>query len=314
MVTRQEKHKPKKKKWLWITLSILLILIIGGCAYAYSIYQNVKSTVDTELHKPVEGIDVNVSKKKVEEKEPINILLLGVDERKNDTGRSDTMIVMTLDPDNNQMQLVSIPRDTRTLIVGKGFQDKINHSYAFGGSDMSVATVEHFLDIDLDYYVRMNMEGLAQLVNAVGGITVNNDQQFSQGGYTFDTGQIHLNGDKALAYVRMRKGDPQGDIGRNQRQRQVIEGIIDKGAGLNVVGQINDILNVLGDNMVTNMKFEDMRNLAMNYRSARKNISTYQMVGNGTRIDGIYYMIMPEEEVAKAHRMITEFGTNGAKN
>ncbi|GAA0592009.1 transcription antiterminator LytR [Virgibacillus siamensis] len=309
MVTRQEKHKPKRKKWLWITLSVLLVLIIGGCAYAYSIYQNVKSTVDNELHKPVEGIDVNVSKKKVEDKEPINILLLGVDERQHDKGRSDTMIVMTLDPDNNQMQLVSIPRDTRTMIVGKGFQDKINHAYAFGGSEMSVATVENFLDIDLDYYVRMNMEGLAQLVNSVGGITVNNDQQFSQGGYTFDTGQLQLNGDQALAYVRMRKGDPQGDIGRNQRQRQVIEGVIDKGAGLNVVGQIDNIMNVLGDNMVTNMQFEDMRNLAMNYRSARKNISTYQMVGNGTRIDDIYYMIMPEEEVAKAHKMITEFGS-----
>src|SRR5699024_63461 len=129
------------------------------------------------------------------------------------------MIVMTLDPNNNQMQLVSIPRDSRTLIVGKGFQDKINHAYAFGGSEMSVATVENFLDIDLDYYVRMNMEGLAQLVDAVGGIMVNNDQQFSQSGYTFDTGKIQLDGDKALAYVRMRKQDPQGDVGRNDRQR-----------------------------------------------------------------------------------------------
>lgn len=307
MVTRQEKHKKGKKKWIWITLIVLLLLIIGGCAYAYSIYHNVKSTVDNELHKPVEGIDVDTSKKKVEEKEPIHILLLGVDERANDKGRSDTMIVMTLDPAHEKMQLLSIPRDTRTEIIGKGFEDKINHSYAFGGSEMSVATVEHFLDIDLDYYVRMNMEGLAQLVNAVGGITVNNDQAFSQGGYTFNTGKIQLNGDEALAYVRMRKQDPKGDLGRNQRQRQVIEGIIDKGAGLNVVNQIGDIMNVLGDNMVTNMKFENMRGLAMNYRSARKNISTYQMAGHGTRIDGIYYQIMSDEEVAKAHKMITEF-------
>lgn len=307
MVTRQEKHKKGKKKWIWITLIVLLLLIIGGCAYAYSIYHNVKSTVDNELHKPVEGIDVDTSKKKVEDKEPIHILLLGVDERANDKGRSDTMIVMTLDPAHEKMQLLSIPRDTRTEIIGKGFEDKINHSYAFGGSEMSVATVEHFLDIDLDYYVRMNMEGLAQLVNAVGGITVNNDQAFSQGGYTFNTGKIQLNGDEALAYVRMRKQDPKGDLGRNQRQRQVIEGIIDKGAGLNVVNQIGDIMNVLGDNMVTNMKFENMRGLAMNYRSARKNISTYQMAGHGTRIDGIYYQIMSDEEVAKAHKMITEF-------
>ncbi|WP_077328803.1 LCP family glycopolymer transferase [Virgibacillus siamensis] len=310
MVTRQEKNQTKrgKKKWLWIPLIVLFVLVIGGCAYAYSIYQNVKSTVDNELHKPVEGIDVGVSKKKVEDKEPINILLLGVDERKNDKGRSDTMIVMTLDPDQNQMQLLSIPRDTRTEIIGKGFEDKINHAYAFGNSEMSVDTVENFLDIDLDYYVRMNMEGLAQLVDAVGGITVNNDQEFSQGGYTFGTGQIQLDGKAALAYSRMRKQDPKGDLGRNQRQRQIIEGIIDKGAGVNIVNQIDDIMSVLGDNMATNMNFEDMRSLAMNYRSARKNISTYQMAGNGTKIDGIYYMIMPEEEIAKAHEMVVGFG------
>ncbi|WP_174614756.1 LCP family protein [Virgibacillus ihumii] len=308
MVTRQKEHKRGKKKWIWISLIVLLLLIGSGSAYAYSIYHNVKSTVDDELHKPVEGIDVTASQKKVKEKEPVNILLLGVDERKHDKGRSDTMIVMTLDPAHNKMQLLSIPRDTRTKIIGKGFQDKINHAYAFGGSEMSVATAEHFLDIDLDYYVRINMDGLAQLVNAVGGITVNNDLTFTQGGYTFNTGKLQLNGDKALAYARMRKEDPKGDIGRNQRQRQVIEGVINKGAGLNVVNRIDNIMGVFGDNMATNMKFEDMRNLAMNYRSARKNINTYQMAGNGTMIDGTYYMMMSDEEVAKAHRMIAEIG------
>lgn len=308
MVKRQDRHKPKKKKWIWVTLVIFFLFVGGGGTYAYSILHNVKSAVDTKLHKPVKGIDVDATKKKVEKKEPINILLLGVDERSYDKGRSDTMIVMTLDPANDHMQLVSIPRDTRTEIIGRGTQDKINHSYAFGGSEMSVATVENFLDIDLDYYVRMNMEGLEQLVNVVGGVTVNNDFTFTQGGHTFSTGKLQLNGDEALAYVRMRKKDPQGDIGRNERQRQVIEGIIKKSASVNVVNQIDDILDVLGNNMVTNMKFADMRNLASNYRSARKDMSTYQMAGQGTRIDGIYYQLMSVEEVEKAHGMISEFG------
>ncbi len=280
MATRQGKHKTgKKKKWIWITVIAVILVIGGGSAYAYSILHNVQSTVDTKLHKPIDGIDVDITKQKVEKKEPINILLLGVDERAYDKGRSDTMIVMTLDPNNNQMQLVSIPRDTRTKIIGRGTMDKINHSYAFGGSEMSVATVENFLDIDLDYYVRMNMQGLQQLVDAVGGITVTNDRAFTQGGHTFDAGELQLNGDKALDYVRMRKEDPRGDLGRNERQRQVIEGIIREGANLNVVNKIDGIMDVLGNNMVTNMKFADMRDLASNYRSARKDISTYQMAG-----------------------------------
>ncbi|WP_343754114.1 LCP family protein, partial [Lentibacillus halophilus] len=196
MAKRRDVHKKKKKKWLWITMAMILLVIGGGSPYAYSVLHNVQNTVDNELHKPIEGIDPEFTKKKVEKEEPINILLLGVDERAYDKGRSDTMIVMTLDPAHNQMQLLSIPRDTRTDIIGHGTVDKINHSYAFGDSEMAVATVESFLDIDMDYYVRMNMQGLQQLVGAVGGITVtNNDQAFDQGGHTFPTGELQLNGD-----------------------------------------------------------------------------------------------------------------------
>ncbi|WP_085522677.1 LCP family glycopolymer transferase [Tuberibacillus sp. Marseille-P3662] len=313
MVTRQEKHKPKKKKWLWLVLLVVFLLVGGGGAYAYSIYSDVKSTVDEQLHEPVSGIDNKLTKKKVDKKDPINILLLGVDERKNDTGRSDTMIVMTLDPDDNRMQMVSIPRDTRTELVGEGphggEQDKINHAYAFGGSEMSVDTVENFLDISLDYYVKMNMEGLDQLVDAVGGITVTNDLAFTQNGHQFGTGELDLNGDQALAYARMRKQDPDGDFGRNERQRQVIKGIINQGAHLNVVNKIDDVMDVLGKNMTTNMQFEDMRHLATDYRSARKNMKTYEVSGQGTRINGIYYLQVPNQEVQKVHKMIKKYSS-----
>ncbi|WP_173915546.1 LCP family protein [Halobacillus sp. Marseille-Q1614] len=311
MKKRKDLHKPKRrKKWLWITLTVILLIGVGVAVYVYSIYHNVKSTVDNEIHESVTGIDREITEKKVEAKEPLNVLLLGVDEREGDRGRSDTMIVMTLDPANERMQMVSIPRDTRTQIAGKGIEDKINHAYAFGGSDMSVNTVENFLDIELDYYLRMNMEGLGQLVNAVGGISVHNDFAFDYSGKSFSEGEINLKGEEALAWVRMRYDDPQGDAGRNERQRQVIQGIIDKGANMNAVGKINEVMNVLGNNVATNMKFEDMRNLVTNYRAARKDISTYQMTGQGTRIDNIYYLQVPQSEVEKAHEMITEVSSS----
>ncbi|WP_163526950.1 LCP family protein [Halobacillus ihumii] len=308
MATRKDRRK-KKRKWLWVSLAVVLLVAGGSAAYLYSIYRNVKTTVDSEIHKKVSGIDHQVTEKKVEDEEPINVLLLGVDEREHDTGRSDTMIVMTLDPANDRMQMVSIPRDTRTKIVGKGIMDKINHAYAFGGSDMSVNTVENFLDISLDYYVRMNMEGLSQMVDLVGGITVQNDFAFTQGGYNFPKGQIELEGNEALAWVRMRYDDPQGDAGRNERQRQVIQGVINKGSSINVVNNIGSIMDVFGENVATNMKFEDMRNLAMNYRSARENLTTYQMTGQGTRINDIYYLQVPQSEVKKTHEMIKEYSS-----
>ncbi|WP_158735755.1 LCP family protein [Alteribacillus sp. YIM 98480] len=297
----------KKRRLLKIVLVIALLLLIGGGAYGYYIYDNVKQTVDTNMNDPVETIDYERTERKVEEQETINILLLGVDERDGDSGRSDTMIVMTLDPNKDSMQLISIPRDTRTVIEGTGNEDKINHAYAFGGTDMALDTVESFLDIELDYYVDMNMEGLAQMVDAVGGIEVENDFAFEQNGKEFEEGTIELTGDEALRFVRMRKNDPDGDVGRNQRQRQVIQGMIEKGASLSGMNNYMEILQVMGDNVRTNMSFENMTDLAMNYRSARENIETYQMTGEGTRIDDIYYLIVPEEEIEKVHKMITAF-------
>src|SRR5699024_11686849 len=103
------------------------------------------------------------------------ILLMCVDARGADKGRSDALMVLTLNPKTDSMQIVSIPRDTRVEIAGRGTQDKINHAYAFGGADMAVNTVENFLDVDMDYYVSMNMEGMEELVDQLGGITVEND-------------------------------------------------------------------------------------------------------------------------------------------
>ena len=117
--------------------------------------------------------------------EPVSILLLGADERGEDKGRSDSLMVITLNPKNNSMKTVSIPRDTYTEIVGKGKSDKINHAYAFGGVDMSVATVEKFLNVPINYYIEVNMEGFKDIVDAVGGVDVNNDLEFTQDGSSF---------------------------------------------------------------------------------------------------------------------------------
>ncbi|KHE72279.1 LCP family protein [Halobacillus sp. BBL2006] len=304
----KKKKRRKKRRWKVLLFLFAIIVVIGGI-YLFSIYNNVRTTVNQDLHEDVDSIDTDETKEKVDKKEPINILLLGVDERENDVGRSDTMIVMTLDPNHNKMQMVSIPRDTKTEIAGDGRVTRINHAYAYGGSDMAANTVENFLDIDLDYYVRVNMEGLSQLVDAVDGITVQNNRAFSSGGFDFKKGEIELNGREALAFVRMRKNDPNGDLGRNERQRQVIQGIIDKGASLNIMNKVDEVMTVLGDNVSTNMQFDDMRRLATNYRSARKNISTYQMSGQGTMTNGMYLMIMSDEEIQKTHDMIVDFGS-----
>ncbi|HLR78980.1 MAG TPA: LCP family protein [Bacillota bacterium] len=302
---RVDRHKPKRL-WLKIPLIIILLIGIGIAGYAYSIYHNAKKTVNDKIHDPVESIDTSVAKEKLQNTEPVNILLLGIDAETGEQGRSDALMILSLHPKNEEMQLISIPRDTRTTIVGKGVEDKINHAYAFGGTDMAVATVENFLNIELDYYVSMNMQGLQELVDELGTITVNNEIEWNDGTYDFKKGPIEMDGTQTMHFVRMRKQDPEGDFGRTKRQRKVILGIIDRGATVGSIPKINGTIDILGNNMTTNMDFDDMKTLFNGYGDTRNHFTSYMMEGTGTTIDGTYYMIVPEEEIEKVHRMIAE--------
>lgn len=300
----RKKQKKSRKLWLKIPLVIITVFILGVGTYAFSVYNNAKKTVNNEMHEPVQSIDLTKTKKKVKATEPLNILLMGIDSESSEKGRSDALMILSLDPKNNAMQLVSIPRDTRTEIVGKGKQDKINHAYAFGGADMTIATVENFLDVDLDYYVRINMSGLASLVDQLNGITVYNDIAWNDGQYNFDFGPTKMDGDKTMSYVRMRKQDPDGDFGRTKRQRHVIQGIVERGASVGSITKIDGMINILGNNMATNLDFDDMKRLLFDYKDTRKNFTDYQMQGTGKTIDGVWYLIVEEDEIAKVRQMI----------
>ncbi|BCB05879.1 polyisoprenyl-teichoic acid--peptidoglycan teichoic acid transferase TagU [Bacillus sp. KH172YL63] len=300
---RSDKHT-SKRKWPKVVGIIVLLLFLGGGAYAYSIYHSLNKTVETMN----EEIDRPKSEKRTEEvefnkKHPFSVLLLGVDERAGDRGRSDTMIVVTVNPQEKTTKMLSIPRDTRVEIVGKGIDDKINHAYAFGGVEMSMDTVEQFLDIPIDYYAKINMEGFKDIVNAVGGVTVNNDFAFTYSGHTFNEGALSLNGDEALLYSRMRKQDPRGDFGRQARQRQVIQAVIKEGASVSSLWNYGDIFEAIGDNVKTNLTLDEMVEIQKNYKDATKDIKQSQIAGSGAMINNgsqdIYYYIVPEEERQK---------------
>lgn len=304
----RRERKKSRKLWLKIPLIIILVLVLAVGGYAVSVYLNAKNTVNNKMHDPVETIDTDLTKKKLQDTEKINILLLGIDSEGegNQKGRSDAMLVMQLDPEEDSISIVSIPRDSRTEIIGKGMDDKINHAFAFGGADMSVATVENFLDIELDYYVNINMDGLVELVDELGTITIHNDIEWSDKGYDFPEGKLEMDGDKTKSFVRMRKKDPAGDFGRTQRQRKVIEGVINEGAQVGSVPKFSSMMDILGDNMNTNMDFDDMKVLFNSYRDTRRNVSEHMIEGSGQNIDGVYYLVVPDEEKQKARDILTE--------
>ncbi|KZE38903.1 trascriptional regulator [Bhargavaea cecembensis] len=294
---KRRRKKRKRRIWPWIVGPIVLILVAVG-VYVAMVYKDLTDTLDT-VHEPIEREASEKREKPVSlnDQEPFSTLVLGVDEREGDRGRSDTMIVLTVNPKEQTTKMVSIPRDTYTEIVGRGTQDKLNHAYAFGGIEMAMDSTENLLDIPIDYVVQVNMESFQDIVDAVGGVTVQNNMSFKSGQYTFPEGPVELNGEEALAYVQMRKQDPNGDFGRQDRQKDVIMGVLREGASANSILNYQSIFGAIGKNIRTNMTLDEMLGL-QDYRGAIGQVDQlYFEKGQGQRIDGIWYYMMNEEEL-----------------
>lgn len=310
MGLRRERKK-KRRRWLrFIIINFFIFILSVFAGYLYYLYASVKDTAE-KMNDPQswQGSAKRANgKANLLNGDPVSILLMGVDERAHDSGRTDTLIMVTLNPEKESMYMFNIPRDTRTEIIGKGFEDKINHAYAFGDVKMTIETVENFLQgVPVDYFVKVNMESFKQIVDALGGVHVNNKFAFSYDGETFPAGQIFLdNGEKALKYTRMRYDDPKGDFGRQERQREVIRAIIEEGAQISNLTRFTDILAVLGDNIKTNLTFEEMKLLQKNYKNCRFNIQSFVVNGKGTMIDEVYYYIVSQEERQKISNQLKE--------
>ena len=273
--------------------------------YAGMVYHSLKNAVH-QMQGTEHKSEKRVADITFQNQDPFSILLLGVDERKNDIGRSDTMIVMTVNPNKQSINMLSLPRDTRTDIVGHGTVDKMNHAYAYGGIPMSINTVEGFLDIPIDYYVKMNMDGFQEIVDAVGGVTVENDMDLAYKGYSFPKGTLTLDGEEALIYTRIRKEDPRGDFGRQMRQRQVIQAILNKGASLSSLTNYQSIFEALGKNVETNLTFDEMMSIQSHYRSALNSIKQMSIEGKNETINGVWYFIVPDEERTKIQNQLKQ--------
>lgn len=293
-----------KRKWIRFLLFFLGAISIGLSIYLYNVYSNVANAVD-KMNKPIER---KVSAKREDKiqfnrKDPISILLVGVDEREGDSGRADSMLVMTLNPKEKTSKLISIPRDTRADLIDKDGNkhsyDKMNHTYAFGGIEMTINSIENFLNIPIDYYVEVNMEGFRDIVDAVGGIDVTNQIDFELEGVHLSQGDLHLNGEQALKYARMRKQDPRGDFGRQERQREVITKVIERGTSLKSLTNYTDILKAIEKNVKTNLTLDDMLGIQKLYKPAVQTIEKMEIKGTGGLFSNgkqnVYYYIVNDE-------------------
>ena len=288
----EELVKPKKKRKKRnpiLTVLLLLVLLAGGLWCGYTVTGLV-------LPDPHAGL----SDEQKEMLNNVNILVLGCDEREGESqARADVIIVATIRPDDKEVSLFSIPRDTRVAIEGHG-KDKINHAMAFGGIPLITDSVELLLGIQIDHAVKVNFDGFINVIDALGGVNINVPEKMYKPLEAIDLlpGYQTLYGEDALAFVRWR-GDGLGDYGRIARQQQFIAALTEKVKNMSV-GQALDVLDAVMDSIETDMTVREMTSYATNLIGLSSDkVHTYSFVGGSVYINGVNY-VEPDMEEIKA--------------
>jgi LCP family protein required for cell wall assembly len=288
-----------KRKAPFIIGAVLLIALLAGGIYA----------AGKTLYPVAAGVPSAVTSGK-----RINVLLLGIDARQGETmARSDSIIMASIDPKSKQISLLSIPRDTRVEIPGYGW-DKINSASAYGGPELTIKVVSNLIGVPLKNYVITNFSGFEDIVDVLGGVTLDVEQDMyhedeTEGGaYGIDLseGLQRLDGDKALQYVRYR-GYVQGDIDRTKHQQIFLMALAREILQPSTIPKLPKLIAEINKYVKTNMSTSEMVKTA----STMKNIEEYNMVsqtlpGRNIQVgDGSYWGVDP----AEAKQMVVKLFT-----
>ena len=231
-------------------------------------------------------------------KDKATIMIMGVDERSDDVGRSDTLMVATIDPARKEAALLSIPRDTRVAIPRNGY-DKINAAYAYGGEQLTQRTVEDFLGIRIDHYIIVNIHAFQKIVDAIGGIDINVEKRMyyedpwdDDGGLIIDLrpGMQHMDGKTAVTYVRYR--DEEGDIGRVKRQQKFMRACMDAVTTPAILPRLPGIIASVIDSVKTDLSVRQMLEFIGTLKESQaKGLRTEMVPGRPLYINEISYWI-----------------------
>ena len=214
----------------------------------------------------------------------IRIMLLGVDQRKDDVGRSDTLMVAAVDTTSEKTALLSIPRDTCTEIDGNGY-DKINHAYAFGGHELSQKSVEHLLGVPMDHYIIIDIQAFKRIIDMIGGVDIDVEKRMhyedpwdDDGGLVIDLspGEQHMDGEKAIQYVRYRDGE--GDIGRIGRQQKFMKAVLAKVISPEILPRLPKLIDEMKCAVVTDMTVSELMDFVQILKSVHDNGFAAHMV------------------------------------
>ena len=273
----KHKQKPSKAKNSFgrmIVGLLLTIIVVIAAAFAYLGYAGVDNKYTQKLMSMLE--DINPKEQKgfslpvLQQRQ--NILIVGVDSNGDNADkfkgtRSDTMILVNLDPASHSINAISIPRDSKVYLAGDHGVQKINAAHAIGGIDMTIKTIEETLGVKIDRYIMVHDDAVKELVKALGGIDIYIEKDMRYHDYAgnlhidLKKGDKHLDADEAVGYLRFRH-DAMGDIGRTQRQQWFLKGVLEKLKQPQTIARIPEIITVANKYVKTNMSMYEMSQYA----------------------------------------------------
>ncbi|ABJ59226.1 LCP family protein [Lactobacillus delbrueckii] len=307
--TRVGKRKKRNKamRIFWSVMAVILVAIGGFALYEYN---TVKNAADTAYRSGGLGNAENGSKNSViSNSKPIAILLMGTDTGalgRTYKGRTDSIMVAVLNPKTKKTTLVSFERDQQVNLPDypENSPSKLNAAYAYGNAKELAKVLKKYYNIPINAYVLINMGGLKTIVNKVVGVDIAPILSFSYEGYTFTKGKTtHMDGAKALAYSRMRYDDPEGDYGRQKRQRQVLSALLNKAESATTLLN-SSFISSLSKQVQTDFTFSDMTSMAKRYLAATKDLKTDYTHGTSYMQDGVSYQKVSVSERQRISNLI----------
>ena len=280
---RQAKLIRRESSVFLRTIMVITIMIIG-LALSFFVLADNQEFLEKHLGKdnPITKLFVNLSKDndtkhKADFSFPFgakrrNILLLGVDSNGEGTDpfegtRTDTIILMNIDPRTKSLNAISIPRDSKVYLPGDHGVQKINAAHAIGGIGMTIKTIEDTLGVKIDRYVMVHDQAVREIVDALGGVDIYVEKNMHYNDYSgklfinLQKGNNHLNGKEVVGYLRFRH-DPLGDIGRTQRQQWFLRGLMEALKKPETLAKLPEIINVAKKYIKTNMSFYELSQYA----------------------------------------------------
>lgn len=323
---RPTKKKRKKNKFVFfisLFLTLALVLVSSGLIYINSLLNTAKK-VDLDINEL--GITENVFKNK----DVINIALFGIDTRTDSTtGRSDAVMIVSVDKKHNKIKLTSIARDSYVNIEGTGM-DKLTHAYAYGGAKLAVKTINQNFDMNITDYVSVNFFGIVNIIDEIGGVTIDVDgdemavmnteyvTELNRIGIPCDpivkTGSQRLTGAQALAYMRNRYTG--GDLSRANRQQEVISALFGEVKNISIT-KYPSIIKMGLSHVETTLTNTEILSLAVDVVTNSSTIDRLSLPtddcnpksGKDAYVNGVWYYIY-DIDIAKneLHDFIKETG------